>query len=59
MTKEENIPANYKHNNGDNEPVYINGYDGKGRAWVTWKKDGFKNMVPESRLEIIIIKEQK
>lgn len=44
--------AYYIHNNGDKEPLVINGYDRKGMAWVTWDKDGFKNMIPVYRLEI-------
>jgi hypothetical protein len=53
------IPAFYIHNGGDREPLHVNGTDGKGNAWVTWKKDGFKNMVPESRLDFTTIKGQK
>ena len=43
----------YIHNNGDKEPVIINGYDPHGNAWVTWCKDGFKNMVSVGKLEVI------
>lgn len=48
-----NLPALYKHNSGDLEPLTILDYDGKGNAWVKWGKDGFINMVPCFRLEII------
>lgn len=46
-------PAYYIHNNKDKERVVIVGYDGKGRAWVRWEKDGFINLVPVNRLEMI------
>lgn len=59
MTKELNIKAYYRHNNGDMEPVIILGYDGKGRCWIRWKKDDFVNMVDEWRLEIIKIRSLK
>ncbi len=48
-----NLPAMYRHSNGDLEPVTILDYDGKGRAWVKWEKDGFINMIDCDRLEII------
>lgn len=56
MTRELNIKAYYRHNNGDLEPVTILGYDGKGRCWVNWHKDDLVNMVDEWRLEIIKIR---
>ena len=59
MTRELNIKAYYRHNNGDMEPVTIIGYDGKGRCWVNWHNDNFVNLVNESRLEIIKIRSVK
>ena len=47
------IPANFIHSNGDKELVMITGKDNKGNAWITWQRDGFKNMMPLNRLEII------
>ncbi len=47
---EVNLPASYKHNNGDLEPVMILDYDGKGNAWVRWAKDDFVNLMPCERL---------
>ena len=48
-----NLPAFYRHNNGDLEPLMILDYDGKGSAWIRWNKDGFVNQMPVSRLEIV------
>ena len=53
VREDENLPAYYRHNNGDLEPVMILDYDGKGNAWVRWEKDGFVNIIPVNRLEII------
>ena len=49
---EVNLDANYRHYNGDLEPVKVLDYDGKGKAWVRWN-DKFVNMVYCDRLEII------
>lgn len=46
------IPATYTHNNGDKVPIVVNGFDGKGRAFVTWE-NGFKNLIPISRIEYL------
>ena len=53
IEEELNIKANYIHSNGDKAPIKILGYDGKGQAWVKWQKDGFINMVPVTRLELL------
>ena len=47
-----NLPAFYRHNNGDLDPVMILDYDGKGNAWIRWK-DGFVNMMPCTRLKLL------
>jgi hypothetical protein len=44
------IPAFYRHNNGELDPVFILDYDGKGNCWIRWKKDDFINMMPMNRI---------
>ncbi len=45
-----NIPAFYRHNGGELAPIIILDYDGKGNAWIRWKKDNFINMMPVNRI---------
>lgn len=47
-----NLPAYYKHNNGDLDIIHILDYDGEGHAWVRWQDD-FIDLVNCDRLEII------
>ena len=45
--------AYYVFKGGDTDTLTVTGEDTQGNAWVTWDKDGFKNMVPLSRLRKI------
>jgi hypothetical protein len=47
------MPAYYLHDNGDKDRCIILDVDGKGRAWIKWDKDGFINLMPIDRLEVL------
>jgi hypothetical protein len=47
------MPAYYLHDNGDKDSCIILDVDGKERAWIKWDKDGFINLMPIDRLEVL------